>query len=51
MATEGQGMGKLEPAGVQGVCGHASLECPRLPLEGSASPQQECRWGAGCVRF
>lgn len=45
MATGGQGAGKVELAGVQGVCGHASLEGPGLPLEGRASPQWECRWG------
>lgn len=31
-------MVKLKPVEIQGMCGHASLESPRLPLEGSATP-------------
>lgn len=41
MDSGGQGVVKLVPVEVQGMCGHPSLECPRLPLEGTASPQQE----------
>lgn len=40
MAIEGHGVVKLVPIEVQGMCGHAGL-----PLEGSASPQQESRLG------